>query len=121
MADEYGPTIRKISAAGVVTTIAGKAYESGCNDGTGSAARFIRPCGIAIDKAGNLYVTDSEAHTLRKITPAGVVSTLAGTPGVQGASNGTGAAAKLSSPAHIGIDATTSFMWLTGTIAPFAR
>jgi hypothetical protein len=68
-------TVRKISPNGVTTTLAGAADQYGTTDGTGSAARFTDTFGIAVDNAGNLYVTDLSA--IRKISPAGVVSTLA--------------------------------------------
>src|ERR1022692_4874131 len=63
------------------TTFAGKAGPSGSADGTGSAARFELPEGVAVDSAGNVYVADTYNSTIRKITPAGVVTTLAGSAG----------------------------------------
>src|SRR5262245_31861000 len=68
VADTGNDVIRKITPAGVVTTLAGVARVSGSQDGTGAAARFNRPAGIAVDSAGNLYVADQENHTIRKIT-----------------------------------------------------
>ncbi len=79
--DTYNDTIRKITPAGDVTTIAGAAGTSGTNDGAGSAARFNSPVGIAVDAATNLYVADQYNYTIRKIAPVGtewVVSTIAG-------------------------------------------
>jgi sugar lactone lactonase YvrE len=96
--------IRRITPAGVVTTFAGTAGAVGTTDGTGAAARFSNPNGMAIDAAGNLYVADWGNHTIRRITPAGVVTTLAGTPGVPGNSNGTGVAARFAQPNGVAVD-----------------
>lgn len=102
--DSINDTIRKITPAGVVTTIAGTAGTAGSADGIGSAATFSTPSGIAVDTAGNVYVTDAENSTIRKITPAGVVSTLAGTAGVKGSADGSGAAASFLFPFSIAVD-----------------
>lgn len=85
--------IRKVTSAGVVSTFAGTPGQSGSVDGVGSAARFSNPRGVALDGSGNLYVTDFGNYTVRKVSPAGVVTTLAGRPGTYGSSDGTGAAA----------------------------
>lgn len=74
------------------------AASSGTADGTGGAARFYFPSALAADAAGNLYVADTGNHTLRMVTPAGVVSTLAGSPGLAGRTDGLGAAALLNVP-----------------------
>ncbi|MCX6874734.1 MAG: choice-of-anchor D domain-containing protein, partial [Verrucomicrobia bacterium] len=101
VADYANDTIRKVTAAGVVTTLAGSPLQEGSADGTGGAARFFSPLGIAVDGSGNLYVADEWNHTLRKITPAGLVTTLAGSSGYSGSADGTGSAARYSNPAGI--------------------
>src|SRR5947207_14497202 len=103
VADTYNYTVRKITPAGVVTTLAGLADNDGSADGTGSYARFSYLFGIAVDGAGNVFVTDL-SNTIRKITPAGVVTTLAGTPGVHGSADGTGSAAQFWQPWGIAVD-----------------
>ncbi len=105
VADNYNYIIRKITAGGVVTTLAGLAKATGSTDGTGSAARFNNPYGIAVDSAGTLYVTDQSNFIIRKITAGGVVTTLAGGLGVQGSTDGTGSAARFKTPTGIAIDA----------------
>src|ERR1035441_4358330 len=84
VADTDNHTIRKIAVGGAVSTLAGSAGVSGSADGTGSGARFFQPQGVAVDSAGNVYVADTSNYTIRKITPAGVVSTLAGSAGTSG-------------------------------------
>ena len=105
VADFGNHAIRKLSPAGVVTTLAGLLESSGATDGVGSTARFNGPCGVAVDSAGNLYIADASNYTVRKLTPAGVVTTLAGLAGASGQSNGTGSAARFYSPVGIALDA----------------
>ena len=82
VADTLNNTLRKITASGVVSTLAGLTETAGSTDGTGSAALFWGPQGLAIDSGGNLYVADTNNHTIRKVVPAtGVVTTVAGLPG----------------------------------------
>jgi sugar lactone lactonase YvrE len=76
VADKDNHTIRKISVEGVVTTLAGIDGQAGDSDGTGSEARFSQPWGIAWDRKDILYVTDSTGYRVRKVTTAGVASTL---------------------------------------------
>src|SRR5206468_1329426 len=106
VADNYNSTIRKITAGGVVTTLAGLAGSYGSADGTGSAARFYGPSGVAVDNAGNVYVADAGNHTIRKATPAGVVTTLAGLAGNPGSADGTGSAARFFDPRGLATDSS---------------
>lgn len=70
----------------------------------GTKARFSQPLGIAVDGSGNLYVADAQNYTVRKITPSGIVTTLAGAPGVSGSADGTGASARFSALKGIAVD-----------------
>ncbi len=97
-------TVRRLSSTGMVTTVAGSPWESGAADGTGSVARFNAPRGLGIDSAGNLYVADHLNATIRKVTPAGVVTTFAGSPGQRGSVDGVGAAARFRGPYGIAVD-----------------
>jgi sugar lactone lactonase YvrE len=105
VSDTVNNTIRKITPARVVTTLAGTAGLLGTTDGTGAAARFNFPVGLGVDAAGNVYVADSKNLTIRKITPAGVVTTLAGAPLQLGATDGPGASARFFLPYGIAVDA----------------
>jgi sugar lactone lactonase YvrE len=110
LADAVNCTIREVTPVGtnwVVTTLAGLSGCSGTNDGTGSAARFYYPDGVAVDTNGNLYVADTANHTIRKVTPVGtnwVVTTLVGQPGSAGTNDGTGSAARFNYPAGVAVD-----------------
>ena len=103
-----GSSIRKITPAGVVSTLAGKVIvfygEDFSVDGTGAAARFDAPQGVATDSVGNIYVADTYNHTIRKVTQSGVVTTLAGTAGITGSANNSGAAARFNRPWGIATD-----------------
>jgi streptogramin lyase len=89
-----GNRIKRLSAdLSTITPVAG-ATANGSTDGPGEAALFKRPLGLTHDAAGNLYVADADNYTIRRIAPDGTVSTLAGSPGVAGLADGTGAAAR---------------------------
>lgn len=112
VADTGNHAIRRITAAGAVETIAGSGAQ-GAQNGTGSAATFNQPCALAADPAGNIIVVDRGNHTLRRITPAGVVTTFAGSPGVAGFANGAGAAARFDSPNGIVYEPVTKCFYVT--------
>ena len=88
----------------MVTTLAGSAGQLGSDDGTGSAARFYNPSGVAVDSAGNVFVADTWNHTIRKVTSGGVVTTLAGWAGQSGTNDGKGSAARFSYPSGVAVD-----------------
>ena len=104
VADSESYTIRIITQEGAVTTLAGTAGVPGHADGTGAAASFNSPRGVATDSVGNIYVGDSGNNTIRKITPTGEVTTLAGTAGVPGDADGASAAASFSCPSALVVD-----------------
>ncbi|MFO1497897.1 MAG: hypothetical protein U1G07_05800 [Verrucomicrobiota bacterium] len=87
---DNGHTIRKVTADGIVTTVAGLAGTSGSADGIGNAARFNGLSAMALDKAGGLHAADTLNFTIRKLTPTGtnwVVTTLAGRAGTAGSAD----------------------------------
>lgn len=110
VADSGNHVVRKISAEGSVTTLAGLAGDAGHADGTGRAARFRAPHGVAVDGAGNVYVADTHNHAVRKITPAGAVTTLAGKVEIKnglpvgGFADGKGAEARFRAPRGVAVD-----------------
>lgn len=99
-----GSQIRKISPAGVVSTLAGLAYTQGATNGSAAVATFNSPGNLAIDAAGNIYVADYGNNMIRKVTQAGVVSTYAGT-GVAGMTDGYATGATFNGPAGLAFDA----------------
>ncbi|MES2887111.1 MAG: hypothetical protein V4739_03775 [Pseudomonadota bacterium] len=106
VADTFNEIIRKISPAGEVTTLAGWAPHPGTGNGTGQGARFDQPQSVAVDAGGALYVADRENHTVRKVLPSGVVTTLAGQAGEPGQNDGKGVQAQFSSPQGVAVDAS---------------
>jgi len=104
VADTDNNEIRLVTPAGVVTTLAGSTT-AGSADGTGSSASFYHPTGVALDASGNIYVADFGNNEIREITPAGVVTTLAGST-TAGDANGTGSAASFFGPLGVTVDAS---------------
>ena len=95
--------VYKVTPAGTRSLLAGS-FQSGYVDGAGESARFSQAAGMAIDSAGNLYVTDAGSHTLRKVSPAGMVTTLAGTPGADERLDGNGSKAHFGNPTRVTVD-----------------
>jgi sugar lactone lactonase YvrE len=116
VADVGNATIRKITPAGVVTTFAGSAGQTGSTNGTGSAARFSQPCALCFDTAGNLYVADRGNHLIRKVTPAGVVTTLAGKANTAEHKDGSGSLANFNTPRGITYDPVLKALFVTDSL-----
>jgi streptogramin lyase len=108
IADFSNHCVRKITPKGTVSTLAGSGNE-GFADGAGVSAQFNCPYGVAVDGEGNVIVTDLGNHRVRKITPDGTVSTLAGS-GREGFADGAGAAAEFDSPYGVAVDGEGSFI-----------
>ena len=104
VADTANDVIRKITPDGTVSTLAGVAHSRGSADGQGGNARFWAPFGIALDASGNVYVADTANNTIRKITPDGVVTTLAGLAGQPGYADGANSAARFRNPWSVAVD-----------------
>jgi sugar lactone lactonase YvrE len=103
VADKYSHRIRKITPNGTVTTLAGSGY-AGDIDGIGTAASFHYPNGVAVDSSGNVYVADTSNQRIRKITPQGVVTAMAGAG--RGSADGTGMAAMFKNPIGVAVDSS---------------
>jgi sugar lactone lactonase YvrE len=121
VSDTSNQTVRRITAAGVVTTLAGTPGVTGHADGTGPAASFNEPAGIAVDDQGNVYVADMENATIRKITPAGVVTTIAGAAVEFGDVDGVGSGARFRRPNGLVIDPAGHDLYVTDTYAETIR
>ena len=122
VAEPYGQIVRRVDlATAAVTTLAGLAMAPGSSDGTGSAARFSAPSGIAADGAGNVYVADRSNSTIRKIVVAtAAVTTLAGRPDNGPCRNGVGAAASFADPTGLALDGAGS-LYVTEPLASLVR
>jgi hypothetical protein len=125
VADYLSFSIRKITNPGTasctVSTLAGSS-SSGDKDGTGSAASFAGPRALALDAAGNVYVADSGSNSIRMVTPAGVVTTIAGN-GTAGHTDGPVASATFNAPTGIALDTkkTCTSLKATATISAKLR
>jgi len=104
VAEWFSCTIRKITAEGVVTTLAGSPGQRGDVDGIGASARFSYPADVAVNGEGDVYVADWGNSKIRKITKTGLVTTLAGS--VAGSKDGTGTSATFNSPYGLTVDST---------------
>ena len=102
VADTFNNRIRLVTPGGVVTTLAGQTF--GFADGTGAAASFKNPAGVAVTSTGDIVVADSGNNRIRLVTPGGVVTTLAGL--TSGFANGTGAVALFSYPIGVAVTST---------------
>jgi hypothetical protein len=110
--DNPNHAVRKIAPDGTVSTFVGNGTP-GSADGSGTAARLNFPHDLAIDANDNLYVADVANHTIRKITPAGVMTTFAGRAGQRGNTDGRGSAALFQFPSSLAVDASGN-VWVGG-------
>src|ERR1700680_782690 len=108
VADTGNHVIRKIAPDGRVFTVAGQAGISGANDGYGTAAHFRFPSGGAVDSADNIFVADTNNHTVRMISPRGDVSTVAGSAGSSGDTDGTAGSARFRYPEGVTVDSANN-------------
>ncbi len=106
IADSHNQRIRKVDAAGVISTVAGDGRQSFRGDGGPATAAWLHfPSGVAVDGAGNLYIADSGNHRIRKVDAAGVITTVAGGGSFGfGGDGGPATAAQLSSPRGVAVD-----------------
>jgi len=114
VSDAWNHTIRRVSPAGMVTTIAGQTGNHGHRDGPAAQALFDDPCGIAVDSIGNLFVAERGAHIIRKISREGAVVTLAGLPGQSGTADGQSEHARFDSPGGVALDSAGN-LWVADT------
>jgi sugar lactone lactonase YvrE/CO dehydrogenase/acetyl-CoA synthase epsilon subunit len=113
VADTFNNRIRKVTSAGIVTTIAGDGT-AGYLDGQGTVAKFNNPYGLTIDNAGNIYVADTKNHRIRKISASGAVTTVAGYI-LSGFADGAPTVARFKNPQSITIDNATGILYVADT------
>jgi len=106
VADRLNELIRKITPAGLVSTLAGTTLYTGSYNGMGGAASFYTPTTVTVDKSGNVFVADESNDEIREISPSGSVSTLSGIAGITGSNNGVGSASTFYNPFTVAVDAT---------------
>jgi hypothetical protein len=105
IADTFNTRIRKVTPDGVINTIAGTTSGFGGDGGLATSARLAYPCGVAVDAAGNVFIADRDNSRIRKVTPGGVISTVAGNGSFAfSGDGGPAASAKLSSPMGVAMD-----------------
>ncbi len=104
VADTENSALRRIDPSGLVSTLAGDAGNPGAVDGAGASALFNLPQGVAADGSGNIYVADTANSLIRRVTLSGMVSTVAGKPGVSGSSDGTNSDASFRLPGAVAVD-----------------
>jgi len=108
IADSDGFDVRKVDPAGTITTFAGTGVQGSTGDhGPATSAELDGPCCVAVDLSGNVYIADHAADVVRKVSPTGIITTVAGT-GVAGytGDHGPATAARLGAPAHLAVDAS---------------
>jgi YVTN family beta-propeller protein len=118
VADTYSSTIRIVSPTGAVSTLAGVAAKVGSTDGTGASALFNFPEGVAVDHSGNVYVADTLNSTIRKISPGGAVTTIAGTAGMVGTSD---SPALFTKPRGVAVDSAGTYVYVADSGANTVR
>ena len=106
IADKYNSKIRKVTSAGIITTIAGTGVQGSSGDGgAATSAQLYSPFGVSVDVSGNVYIADTYNHEIRMVTRTGIITTIAGT-GTYGDSGDGGAAtsAQLNYPHGVSVD-----------------